>query len=267
MTNFRSSPSNCYGQFGFPNTITAYHPIGNSKYNGLSLQLNKRYAKNFSYMTAFTWSHALDDSTATVFSTNLTPRRGQDFRNLSNDWASSALDRRLRFTFTPMYDSRCLTKSNWMMKNIVGNWNFSATYTYQSPAYATVQSGIDSNLNNDSAGDRAVVNPAGDATLSTGVTAIDKTGATVAAGSASIVAYVAKSSECALHSGRPGRIRQRGPEYVPASPHRQYRLSDLEAYRCYRANALGVGRAIQQSTQPPSVDGRLAERRLSEPVK
>ena len=35
-------------------------------------------------------------------------------------------------------------------------------YTYESPQYATVQSGVDSNLNNDSAGDRAIVNPTGD---------------------------------------------------------------------------------------------------------
>ena len=46
---------------------------------------------------------------------------------------------------------------------MVGNWNASGTYTYETPEYATVQSGIDSNLNNDSAGDRAIVNPAGSA--------------------------------------------------------------------------------------------------------
>jgi hypothetical protein len=141
--------------------------------------LNKRYAHNFSYLTAFTWSHALDDSTATVFSTELTPRRGQDFYNLRNDWSSSALDRRLRFTFTPTYDYRGFANGNYMMKNIVGNWNISATYTYQSPAYATVQSGIDSNLNNDSAGDRAVVNPAGAWNVASGVNGISSSGAPV----------------------------------------------------------------------------------------
>jgi hypothetical protein len=218
MTNYPASPSNSYGQYGFGSTITAYHPIGNSKYNGLSFQLNKRYAKNFSYMTAFTWSHALDDSTATVFSTNLTPRRGQDFGNLRNDWASSALDRRLRFTFTPMYDVKVFDKRGWMMKNIVSNWNLSATYTYQSPAYATVQSGIDSNLNNDSAGDRAVVNPAGIATLSTGVTPINNSGATVAAGSASIVGYVAQNSNARYIQAGLGAFANAGRNTYPLHP-------------------------------------------------
>jgi len=190
MTNFPASPSNSWGQYGFGSTITAYHPIGNSKYNGLALQLNKRYANNFSYLTAFTWSHALDDSTATVFSTNLTPRRGQDFRNLRSDWSSSALDRRFRLTFTPMYDFKAFSQRGWMLKNVVSNWNLSATYTFQSPEYATVQSGVDSNLNNDAL-DRSVINPAGQSTLSSGVTPVDRTGAAVAAGSANIVAYVA----------------------------------------------------------------------------
>ena len=135
--------SNSYAQFGFPGTITAYMPEGNSKYNGLALQLIKRYTNNFSYNAAFTWSHALDDSTATVFSEVLTPRRGQDFRNLKNDWSSSALDRRLRFTFAPVYDFKPFANGSWLMKNVVGNWNITGSYTFQSPEYATVQSGID----------------------------------------------------------------------------------------------------------------------------
>jgi hypothetical protein len=191
-TNYPASPSNAWGQYGFTSTITSYQPMGNSKYNGLALQLTKRYSKGFSYMTNFTWSHALDDSTATVFSTVLTPRRGQDFGNLRNDWSSSSLDRRFRYTLTPTYDWKPFQKNNWMMKNIVGNWNFSGTYTYQSPAYTTVQSGIDSNLNNDSAGDRSIVNPAGNSNVSSGVVGIDKNGASTTASTA-IVAYVAQN--------------------------------------------------------------------------
>jgi hypothetical protein len=218
MTNFPSSPSNFYGQFGFPSTITAYHPVGNSKYSGLALQLNKRYSNNFSYMTAFTWSHALDDSTATVFSTVLTPRRGQDFGNKRNDWSSSSLDRRFRFTFTPTYDFKAFAQRNWMMKNVVGNWNIAATYTYQSPAYTTVQSGIDSNLNNDSAGDRSVVNPSGAANLSSGVTGIDKTGAPVTSATACTVGGASiKGANCTA-------------AYVATTPGARYVQAGLGAF-------------------------------------
>ena len=47
---------------------------------------------------------------------------------------------------------------------MVGNWQFTPVYTFQSPEYATVNSGgagYDSNLNGDTAGDRAIYNPAG----------------------------------------------------------------------------------------------------------
>jgi hypothetical protein len=189
-------PNNYLAQYGFPNAITTYHPWGNSEYNGLQLQLNKRFSKNFSYIVAYTWSHNLDDSTATNFSTILSPRRAQDYQNLRAEWASSALDRRQRFTYTPYYDFKPFQNGTWLMKNIVGNWNISGTYTFQSPEFATVQSGVDSNLNGDGL-DRAIVNPAGAANLGSGVTAINAAGQAVGSGGTgdpTTVAYVANNT-------------------------------------------------------------------------
>jgi hypothetical protein len=179
-------------QYGLTNSIVGYHPWGNSRYNGLQVQVNKRYSKDFSYIVAYTWSHNFDDSTATNFSTILSPRRAQDFQNLRAEWASSALDRRHRFTFTPIYDFKPFQNGNWMMKNVVGNWNISGTYTFQSPEYATVQSGVDSNLNGDTAGDRAIINTAGSANIGSGVTGYNAAGQ-VSTGD-DIVAYVANNS-------------------------------------------------------------------------
>ena len=75
----------------------------------------------------------------------------------------------MRFTFTPIYDFKPFQNSKWVMKNLVGNWNISGTYTYQSPEYATVQSGVDSNLNGDRL-DRAIINPAGSDSVGSNVT-------------------------------------------------------------------------------------------------
>jgi len=67
------------------------------------------------------------------------------------------------------------------MKNLLGNWRWIGTYTYESPEYVTVQSGRDSNLNGDSAGDRSITNPAGDPHKGSDVTALtNSAGATVA---------------------------------------------------------------------------------------
>ena len=77
-----AQPANVWSALGFTSNVVGYHPWGNSRYNGLALQMNKRYSHNFSYSLAYTWSHGFDDSTATNFSTILSPRRAQDFQNM-----------------------------------------------------------------------------------------------------------------------------------------------------------------------------------------
>ena len=53
---------------------------------------------------AYTWSHTIDNSTADFHSTNLTPRRPQDFFSFNEaDKANSALDRAQRFTLAMTY--------------------------------------------------------------------------------------------------------------------------------------------------------------------
>lgn len=108
--------------YGSQANIVGYAPQATSSYHGLALQLNRRFSNGLSYIAAYTWSHLEDDATATNFSTYLTPRRAQDFQNLKADWASSPLDRRQRFTLTPIYDFKPFQQSNWLMKNVIGNW-------------------------------------------------------------------------------------------------------------------------------------------------
>jgi Carboxypeptidase regulatory-like domain len=208
-------PYNNLAIYGFGQALVGYHPWGNSRYNGLAVQMSKRYSNHFSYLAAYTWSHNFDDSTATNFSTILSPRRAQDFQNMRAEWASSALDRRHRLTLTPIYDFKPFQGGSWMLKNIVGNWNISGTYTFQSPEYATVQSGVDSNLNNDTAGDRAIINPAGAANTSSGVNPINAAGQVVAANSASIVAYVAKNPGARYIQAGAGAFANGGRNTLP----------------------------------------------------
>jgi hypothetical protein len=211
-------PFDNLASLGFTNNIVAYAPQSYSAYNGLALQLTRRFSNGLSFIGAYTWSHLLDDATATNFSTYLTPRRAQDFQDLGSDWASSALDRRHRFTFSPIYDWKPFKSGNWFMKNIAGNWTISGTYTYQSPEFATVQSGIDSNLNNDSAGDRTIINPAGAANVGSGVTGYNAQGQAVAAGSGNIVAYVANNSNARYIVAGSGALANGGRNTFPLRP-------------------------------------------------
>ncbi len=155
---------------GFQQAITSLMPIGNSSYNGLSAQLTRRFSRGLQFIGAYTWSHNIDDSTAAFFTTVLTPRRPQDFGNTREDRATSALDRRQRFTFSGVWDTPWFNSApQWWSRNLLGNWRFVGTYTAETGEPVTPQSGVDSNLNGDSWPDRTIVNPAGNASLGSGV--------------------------------------------------------------------------------------------------
>ena len=163
---------------GFLNGIVENAPIGNSSYNGLALELRRRFSHGLQLIGAYTWSHNIDDSTADFFTTVLTPRRAQDFQNLRADRSSSALDRRHRLTITALYDVPFFKGDhNWFVKNLLGNWEVAPIYTYESPEYATVQSTTtDANLNGDPAADRVMINPNGRGTTGSGIHAINAAG-------------------------------------------------------------------------------------------
>ena len=215
-----NNPFNDLAVYGSDANIVGYSPQASSTYHGLALQLNRRYSNGLSFIAAYTWSHLEDDATATNFSTYLTPRRAQNVQDLKADWSSSALDRRQRFTFTPIYEFRPFRDRNWMMKNIVGNWIASGTYTYESPEYATVQSGIDSNINGDSAGDRTIINPSGAAGVGSGVTGYNALGQAqpLSEGSTSVVAYVANNPNARYITAGYGAIANGGRNTFPLHP-------------------------------------------------
>jgi hypothetical protein len=161
--------------------LVQFTPNGDSIYHGMAEQLTRRMAHGLTFIQSYTYSHAIDNSTADFFTSVLTPRRTQDFQNLANDRSNSALDRRHRFTLAGIYDMPYFRSGSWLKRNVMGNWEAGPVYTYQSPEWMTVQSGTDVNGNGDSAGDRAVFNPKGVAGTSSGVTALtNAAGATVA---------------------------------------------------------------------------------------
>ncbi len=212
---------------GYQSTITGYLPIGNSSYEGLATELSKRFSDHFLFKGSYTWSHLIDDSTAEVNSTTLSPRRAQDFQNLRAERASSALDRRQRFTFTSIYELPKLVKAdNWIAKNVIGNWQVSGVYTYEAPEWGTPQSATDTNLNGDSAGDRVVLNPNGVAGTSSDVTAlVNSAGATVG--------YLANNPNAQYIRARAGMYANSGRNILPTRPidNIDFNVSKIIAFR------------------------------------
>ncbi len=76
-----------YTTAGLTSTITADMPFGGSNYNGLQMQLQRRLQKGLLLNAAYTFSRAMDDSTADFNSTALNPRRVQDFQNIRGDYS------------------------------------------------------------------------------------------------------------------------------------------------------------------------------------
>jgi hypothetical protein len=171
-----------YAAAGFLAPITTFLSNGNSIYHAGSAELTRRFSSGLQFSGAYTWSHFIDDSTAEVFSTVLTPRRQQDFQDLSPDRSDSALDHRNRFVATALYDLPFFKEStNRLKRGLLGGYSLAGTLTFETGSKATVLSGIDSNLNGDPAPDRTIINPAGVVGMSsTVVPLLNSTGETVA---------------------------------------------------------------------------------------
>ena len=160
---------------GFTSKITSYQPYSQSNYNGFIANLTRRFQNGLQMNLSYTWSKTMDDATAEVFATVLTPRRQQNSQCIACDYSRSALDRTNRISLEALWDLPYFKHSDsFLMRNVVGNWQVSPIYTYESPEYATVLSGVNSNLNGDSAAaiGRTIINPNGVKGTGSGVTPV-----------------------------------------------------------------------------------------------
>jgi hypothetical protein len=213
---------NPYLPYGFPLTITAYVPRGNSIYHGMAAELTRRFARNLTFKGAYTWSHAMDDSSAEVNSTALSPRRPQDFNNIRSEWASSLLDRRHRFTFNWIYATPWFkSDKSWVKRNLLGNYQIAGIYTVESPEWVTPQSTADANINGDAAGDRVIINTAGVPGTSSDVTPLCIGGPcsrfTIASDRDKVtVAYLANNGNAQFIRAQRGALTNSGRNIIPS---------------------------------------------------
>jgi len=215
-------------------SITSYQPWASSTYHGLATQLNKRLSNGLQFVGAYTYSHLIDDATAEVFSTVLAPRRSQNGLNLRDDFANSILDHRHRITLAVIYDVPYFKHSNALVRNTIGNWQFAPIYTYQSGQWVTAQSGVDSNKNGDSAGDRTVFNKSGTPGTGSGVNPLCNSslpaGTACSASPANIVAYVAKVPSAQYIQAAVGAFATAGRNTLQLHPINDIDVSALKRF-------------------------------------
>jgi len=73
---------------------------GNSVYHGLTVAVSKRFSRHFEFLSSYTWSHAIDDSTD--LQTLLTP---QDNRRPDLERSNSTFDQRHRWVTSAVFES------------------------------------------------------------------------------------------------------------------------------------------------------------------
>ena len=221
--------SSAFRSAGFGPPITAFMPFGGSTYHGLATQVTRRMARSLQFTAGYTWSHNIDNGTVPIASSILIPRRPQDFSNLAAERSSSALDRRQRLSVGWVYDTPWLQRHpNWFLRNLLGNYTFSGAYIAESPAYGVVQSGRDSNLNGDAAGDRAIVNPAGSALRGSSVSELRNS-------AGAVVGYLANDPTARYISAGPGTYPNAGRMTLPLAGINNFDLSFLKSIQLREA--------------------------------
>ncbi|HEU5401970.1 MAG TPA: TonB-dependent receptor [Terriglobales bacterium] len=133
--------------------IAQFESTASSNYNGMTFQVNRRFAQNYQLSVAYTWSHVLDnapDATSVVpFSSGDDAKMIQDPLNINGDYASGVNDMRHRFVVSGVWDLNAYTTNmNRIVKGALGGWELSSIFTAQSgQPYSAV---LGSDLNNDS---------------------------------------------------------------------------------------------------------------------
>jgi len=185
-------------QFG--GFVTAFKPVGNSNYDSGSISLTSRVSRGLGFTAAYTFSKTISDSDNELFTSRVNPRRPEDIFDLRRERSLSTFDIPHRFVVAANYEPTFF-RGGRMARLFLGDFVFAPIFQTQSGQPFTPNAGIDSNLDFDSAGDRAIFNSNGVQGTGTAVYGVNAAGQVVrnaqgvavitGAAANSIVAYVA----------------------------------------------------------------------------
>lgn len=166
-------PVNNLRLWPFYNAVNVQEPYGNLNYAGLITKLEKRFSKGLTFLTSYTWSHAIDnldevgngEGSGAVYAWDRSQNRG-----------SSLTDIRHGFVFSSTYElpfgrgKTFLGTSNRAVDAVLGGWQVSGVFSRISgePFTVTTSGGI----TNAGGADRP--NRIGNGTLPSGQRSIDR---------------------------------------------------------------------------------------------
>jgi Carboxypeptidase regulatory-like domain/TonB dependent receptor-like, beta-barrel len=129
---------------------------GNSVYHGFTLSLSKRFSHHIQFLSSWTWSHAIDDSTD--LQTLLVP---QDSRFPNRERSNSTFDQRHRWVTSAIFESPYKASDPGWWRKFLANFTWAPIFEVSSGRPYTVLTGTDVNLDFSSTTDRPSVAPLG----------------------------------------------------------------------------------------------------------
>lgn len=112
---------------------------GRTYYDGLAVQLNKRFSHSFQGTVSYTWSHAIDTnlggaSSNVYFSSGPSTFYPGDYRS---ERGSSGLDQRHRATISFIYEPVITKRDDAFSRYVLKGWQISSITTLATPQYVT----------------------------------------------------------------------------------------------------------------------------------
>lgn len=108
----------------------------NSYYNGLAVQVNKRFARGLQAHVAYTWSHEIDDGQSYGGSTNNLYLSNPNYwlynGNYKADKGNGTLDQRHRFVLNWVWQPTFTHRTDFLSRYLVNGWQLSSITTMAS---------------------------------------------------------------------------------------------------------------------------------------
>lgn len=136
-------------QPGVLSTVSLIKSIMGANYNALQISAEKRFSKNLSFKSFYTYSKTLDNA---QLDNNTTAGGAEDMRNLSIERGRSDFDRHHNSVTSLLWRLDYFTGQSVLMRSALNGWELSVIAAFRSGAPLNVTAGSDVNLdgnNND----------------------------------------------------------------------------------------------------------------------
>ena len=139
-------------------------PGAQSTYNAGFVALNRRFERGMQFGVSYTFSRNMsnnDESLGVAAITNSSPQAPQDTFQIDTEKSLSVFDRTHRLVVNYLYEAPApwFARDNAFLRQVFGGWQLSGITSAQSGQPFTVFTGVDTNGNGSSVGDRPNFNP------------------------------------------------------------------------------------------------------------